>query len=660
MESFQRQIEALSATTRQALLVAAVDPVGDPVLVLRALDSLGIDLDAAICATEAASLVELDHRVRFRHPLLRSAIYRRATPAQRRNAHWALAQVMDPAVDPDRRAWHLAQAASGPDEEVAAELERRAGRARTRGGLAAAAAFLERASELTPDPARRGTRALAAAQAKHLAGSPDAALRLASVAEASGLGEYQCAEADLLRARIAFTVRRGRDTPALLLKAAARLEPLDVRLARDTYLDALRAAWYAADPDSGASLREVGTAARSAPAPASPPRPPDLLLDALAVRYTEGFSAAAPMLKKAIEAFRRPGLSGDEGLRWLWFASAASVDLCDDGSADALTSRFVRLARDSGALATLPLALTTRIVVAIYAGELSAAAALLAEMDTVAEVTEIPAQPYTAQLYAAWQGREAEVGELVTTTTAYAQRRGEGLGPINAGWARALLYNGLGRYEEALVAAGQATESRREMGILTWAPLVEFVTAATHAGRHDIGTEALARLADLTRPSNTDWARGMEACCRALLSAGERAEEAYLEAIDRLSRTRIRGHHARACLHYGEWLRRQNRRVDARAQLRIAHEMFTEMGMHAFAELAARELGATGEIVRRRSVETASALTAQETQIARLARDGLSNPEIASRLFISSRTVEWHLSKIFMKLQITSRRQLRD
>ena len=658
-ESFRRQVAPLPVETQRLLLVAAAEPVGDPLLVLRAAKWLGIRTQA-VAPAEAAGLVEFGARVQFRHPLVRSAIYRAASPEERRSAHEALARVTDSAADPDRRAWHNAQAAAEPDENVAAELQRCAGRAQARGGLAAAASFLERATELTPDPARRGQRALAAAQARHQSGAPDAAERLLVVVEAGPLDESQRADADLLRARIAFTMNRGGDASSLLLKAADQLQQLDLRRARDTYLDALRAAWYAAHLASGATLRDVAEAVRAAPAPAAPLRPPDLLLDGLAVRYTDGYAAGVPMLKPALQAFRSPELPSDEGLRWLWFASTTCLDLCDGETCITLTSRFVQLARDTGAFATLPMALTMRIVALVFAGDLAAATSLLEELATVAEATGTQAPPpYADQLIAAWQGREGRATELIAATTADAEHRGEGMGLIAAGWMRALLYNSLGRYEEALSAAQQATEPRQEMGVLTWAPLIELITAATHSGRPDLAADALSRLAEFTQASGTDCALGMEAGCRALVSEGDDAERWYLEAIDRLAPTCMRGQLARAHLHYGEWLRRQNRRIDARDQLRTAHEMLTAMGMDAFAELAARELGATGETVRRHSVETAGELTAQEAQIARLARDGLSNAEIAARLFISPRTVEWHLGNIFMKLQITSRRQLR-
>jgi DNA-binding CsgD family transcriptional regulator len=657
-ESFRRQIATLPATRRHVLLVAAAEPVGDPVLVLRAVDRLGIGVEAAISPT-AARLVEFDSRIRFRHPLLRSAIYQAASPEERRSAHGALAQVTDPITDPDRRAWHLAQAASGPDEAVAAELERSAGRAQTRGGPAAAAAFFKRASELTPDPLQRGQRALAAAQAKHQAGMPHASLQLLALADASPLGEFQRAQADLLRGRIAFTMNRGHDTPSLLLKAATELEPLDVRLARDTYLDALRAGLFAAHLGGGTSLRDAAEAALAAPAPVPPARPADLLLDGLALRYTEGYAAGAPILKQIMREFRDAELSGEEGLRWLWYAGSTAVDLFDDEGYNTFTSRFVQLARDSGALSLLPLALTIRINMLLFTGDLRAAGWLLGELGAVTEGMEIQELPYAAQLLASWQGQEVRAAELNAVTTAESERRGEGFGLIAAGWMRALLYNGLGRYEEALIAAQEAAEPQQEVGLLTWSALIELVVAAVRSGRPEVAAGALRRLSQFTQASATHWALGVEACCRGLVSEGQAAEGWYLEAVDHLAGTRIRGQLARVHLYYGEWLRRENRRIDAREQLRTAHEIFTTMGLDGFAELAARELAATGETVRKRKAETSSQLTAQEAQVARLVRDGLSNAEVAARLFISRRTVEWHLRQVFTKLEITSRQQLR-
>jgi DNA-binding CsgD family transcriptional regulator len=655
-ESFRRQSAPMPAQTRQLLLVAAVEPTGDPVLLWRAAERLGIRVDAAAPAAAAELLLEIGTHVRFRHPLVRSAVYRAASPEERRSAHRALAEATDPELDPDRRAWHAAQAADGPDEEVAADLERSAGRAQARGGLAAAAAFLERAAELTPEPASRAERTLAAAQAMHQAGTPDAALRLLSLAEAGTLDKLQRARVDLLRGRIALTMNRGREAPPLLLNAAKQLEPLDVRLARETYLDALLAAMFAGALADGGTVREVAEAARAGPAAPRPPSPADLLLDGLAVRFTDGYAAAVPMLRRALSAFRSPELSAD-ALHRLWLAHITAGNLWEEQTLD--TARQVQLAREAGALSTLPLALTSRIGAHVYVGELAAAAALGEELAAVTEATGIPLVPYGALLLAAWRGREAEAFELIEATTTEALRRGEGFGLTIAGAAHALLCNSLGRYEDALAAANQACEHPPVMGVEPWGVLVELIEAATRVGQAGRAADAFRQLTATTRASGTDWALGIEARSRALLSDGPAAESAYREAIDRLGRTRIRGELARAHLVHGEWLRRERRRLDAREQLRTAHEMFAAMGMEAFARRAGRELQATGETARKRSIETSSELTAQEAQVARLVREGLSNPEIAARLFISPRTVEWHMGKIFAKLDITSRRQLR-
>jgi DNA-binding CsgD family transcriptional regulator len=659
-ESYQRQIAPLPAETRQLMLVAAVEPVGDPVLVWRAAEQLGINIDTAPRPAIAAGLIEFGARVRFRHPLVRSAIYRAASPEERRNTHRVLAQVVDAQVDPDRRAWHKAQAAVGPDEDVAMELERSADRAQARGGLTAAAAFLERATELTPDAQQRGYRALAAARASLEAGAPESASRLLSLAQASPLGEFESAEANLLAARISFTINRGSDAPSVLLKAAEQLGSHDVRLARDTYLEALDAARFAAHLASGPGLHEVATAAREAAPPAPLPRAADLLLDGLTARYTDGYAPAVPLLKEAVAAFSSADLPRDEGLRWLWLASTTCCDhLWDLQSWEVLATRHVQLVRDLGALAVLPLALTSCIVMQISLGDLATATAQLEEQEAVVEASGIPLAWYGPLFLAAWQGRETEAFELIEAGLKENARRGEGDGVIACGWGKALLCNSLGRYEEALAAAQEATAPHLEIGMPYWASLVELITAAARSGQPEHATDAFERFTARAEASGSEWALGLSARCRALLSDGPSADRGYREAIERLGRTRVRGELGRTHLLYGEWLRRDNRRVDAREQLRTAHEIFAAMGAEIFAERAARELAATGETVRKRTVEAPSELTAQEAHIARLVRDGLSNAEIGARLFISPRTVEWHLSKIFTKLQITSRRQLR-
>jgi DNA-binding CsgD family transcriptional regulator len=657
-DSFLRRLADLPAQTQQLLLVAAADSLGDPLLVWRAAERLGIGVDAAAPAADA-DLLEFGARVRFHHPLVRSAVYGAAAPDERQSAHRALAEATDPDADPDRRAWHRAQAASGPDEDVAAELERSAGRAQARGGLAAAAAFLEHATGLTMDPARRAERALAAAQAKHQSGAPDAALELLATAQAGRLDELQRARVELLRGQIAFAVNRGRDAPPLLLAAAKRLEPLDVTLARQTYLEAFVAAMFAGRLAGGGNLLEVAQAARAAPRSSQPPCASDLLLDGLALLVTDGYPAGAPILKRALSAFRGEHLSREEGRRWLRFTGYPAGLLWDDESWDVLSARLVELARETGALAVLPVAVGSRIGVHLIAGEFGTAATLLDEQEAVAEATGSSLPPYGALEFAAWRGRESEVARLIEVSTKDVMARGEGLGLASMAWVSAVLYNGLGRYEHALAAAEQASHHPEELRFSIWA-LPELIEAAIRSGDGSRAADALGRLSETTRASGSDWGLGIEARSRALVSENAAAESLYLEAIDRLLRTRVGFELARAHLLYGEWLRRQKRRLDARAALRTAHAMFASMGAEAFAGRAARELLATGETARKRTVETSDHLTAQETQIARLARDGLSNPEIGSQLFISPRTVEYHLGKVFTKLDINSRNQLRE
>ena len=658
-ESFGRRLTPLPSATRLLLLVAAAEPVGDPVPVWRAAERLGVGVEAAAPAA-AGSLVEFGSRVRFRHPLVRSAVYRSASPEARHRVHRALAEATDPDLDPDRRAWHLAHATPALDEDVAAELERSAGRAQARGGLAAAAAFLERAAELTPEPTRRAQRALAAAQSKHQAGAPDTALDLLAMAQAGPLDELQQARVELLRAQIAFAVNRGRDAPPLLLAAAKRLEPLDATLARETYLDAFSAALFAGRLARGGGVREVAEAVLAADWEDSSRRSPlarDLLLDGLAVLTTQGYAAAATTLKRALHAFRDEPMSEEDTLRWLWLACRIARALGDDASWDELTDRQVQLARNAGALSLLPIALIERFGVQLFVGDLDAAASLVAEAEAVVEATGSQLAPQGAIALAAWRGREAEASALIQASRQEVERRGEGLWLIATEWASAVLFNGLGRYEDALAAAEQAAEDLHELGLSTWVP-TEFIEAAVRSGDPERAVGPLQRLQEISRAAGTDWALGVEARSRALLSDGAAAERLYREAIERLGRTRIRVALARAHLLYGEWLRRQRRRMDAREQLRIAHQLYSSMGMEGFAERARRELLAAGETVRKRSVRTRGELTAQEMQIARLASDGLSNPEIGARLFISARTVQYHLGKVFTKLAISSRGQL--
>jgi DNA-binding CsgD family transcriptional regulator len=657
-DSFARRLAPLPAPTRRVLLLAAAEPLGDSAVLARAADRLGIKAEATDAA-EAAGLVEFCVQVTFRHPLVRSAIYRSASPEQRRQAHHALAEATDAQLDPDRRAWHLAQAASGPDEEVASELERCAERAQARGGLAGAAAFLERSAALTLEPGRRAARALAAAGVMAQSGAFDAAQRLLATAEAGPLDGLQNAEAEALRGQIAFATNRGNEAPLLLLKAAKSFEPLDAGLARETYLEAVWAAMFVGRLASGAGLLEAAQAACAAPASPQPPRAADLLLDGWATVLTQGYPAGTPTLRLALSVFRSQSLSTEEELRWLQLACRAAVDLWDDEAWEALSSRHVTLARHAGMLSELPVALNTRVGVHLNAGELAAAASMVDEVQMIIGATGSQIVPYGAVGFAAWQGREAPADELFEVSMEEVLRRGEGVGLTAIAWARAQLYNSLGRYAKALAAAEQASEHLEEQLFSTWG-LVELVEAAARSGKRQRAADALERLTEATRACGTDWALGVEARSQALLSDGVVADRLYREAIDRLGRTRVRGALARAHLLYGEWLRREHRRTDARQQLRTAHQMFVTMGAEGFAERTRRELLATGETARKRLVENAGQLTVQETQVAELAREALSNAEIGARLFISPRTVEYHLGKVFTKLGINSRIQLQQ
>jgi DNA-binding CsgD family transcriptional regulator len=657
-DSFLRRVEALPGPARLWLVVAAAEPTGDLALVWRAQAQLGIPAVAAESAVQDG-LVEVGARVRFRHPLVRSAVYRSASGSERQAAHRALAEATDPQLDPDRRAWHRAQAASEPDEDLAAELMLSAGRAQRRGGLTAAAAFLERAAALTPDPGRRAGRTLAAAQAKAQAGLPDAALGLLARAEAGPADELLRARIGLLRGQMAFASSHGADASRLLLHTARQLEPLDVRLARETYLDALAAAIFVGRLAGGIGLPEVAGAALSAPSAPQPSRAPDLLLDGLATLITHGYEAGTPAVRPAVAAFRNGDLTVEDELRWFFVACHAAHDVWDDDGWYALSARHLQLARDVGALNVLPLALAQRVGVHLHAGEFRAAALLVEETAAITEATRNDLPPYSALSLAGWQGRAAEAAELIHVVSNGLTVRGEGMGLGLVRHTSAVLSNGLGRYRDAMTAADEASACPQELGFANWG-LVELVEAAVHCGETARAADAVGRLIRTTRPSGTPWALGIEARSRALVSEGEAAERLYREAIGQLGQCRGAVALARAHLIYGEWLRRENRRTDARAQLRTAYDMFAGMGAEAFAERGRRELLATGETVRKRTVDVPETLTPQERQIARRARDGQPNTEIAAELFLSTRTVEWHLRKVFAKLGISSRRQLRE
>jgi DNA-binding CsgD family transcriptional regulator len=657
-ESFLRRLDALPEETHLLLLVAAADPVGDPALLWRVAGLLEIGR-AALEPAERAGLLDVGEQVRFRHPLVRSALYRSAAAEDRQRAHGVLAQAIDAELEPDRRVWHRAHATTGPDEDVADELERSAGRAQARGGVAAAAAFLGRAVDLTADPARRAQRTLAAAQVNVEAGGFDAALGLLATAEAGPLDALGRARMDLLRAEVAYSQDRGSDAPPLLLRAAKTLEPLDPRLARETYLDALGAAVFAGGLAITGGLLDVSRAAMAGPGAPDPPRPSDLLLDGFALLFTEGRAAAAPVLERAATAFSGEEVPTEEALRWGWLATMAAAVMWDYEACAAAAAREVQLARDSGALAVLAVGVNILGQAVALGGDFAKTAALVAEAEAVNEATGAQVMPYAALVLAAFRGHEAEATSLIETTIKQATASGQGTAVQEALWATAVIANAAGRYEDALAPAELASDDTPELVVSAWA-LCELIEAAARTGKESLAAAALARLVARTDESEGSWGRGLEARSRALLSEGKAAESHYCKAIELLRSAGLRPDLARSHLLYGEWLRRENRRVDARAQLRTAHEMFVTMGADGFAERARRELLATGEKVRKRREDTRDELTPQEEHIAGLARDGHTNSEIGAQLFLSPRTVEWHLRKVFAKLGISSRKGLRD
>jgi DNA-binding CsgD family transcriptional regulator len=654
--SFQRRIAKLPLSSRRLLLVAAAEPTGDPALVWRAAQSLGVD-EPAGAEIEANGLLEMSPRVIFRHPLVRSAIYEVATPAQRRSAHKALADVTDAGFDPDRRAWHLAQAAWHPDDEIANDLEASADRAQARGGFAAAAAFLERAAELSADSKHRVARTLAAAEAKWQAGALEAALGLVARAEQGPLDAHQIAQLEALRGRVSFASQRGRDAPRLLLAAAQHLELHDPVRARATYLDAITAALFAGNLATGGHAREVARAVLAAPQPPEPLSGSDLLLQGLALLVAEGPKAGTSIAKQALEAFRGDAIGTEERLRWSWLAGRTAAFIWDYDTWDTLSSRQVEAARAAGALSVLPLTLSTTAGVRLFAGRLSEAESLFEQAQAVADATDTRTAQYAAVLLAAFRGSEPKARALIDAATMDFTSRGEGMGVTLSKCAEAVLYNGLARYEEAFRAAEVGLEDPDELWFWPWVA-VEFIEAASRTGRSAAATEVFEQLSESTSASGTAWGAGVEDRCRALVSEGDLVEKLYRKGIDRLAPTVLRLDLARTHLLLGEWLRRESRPADAREELRVAYRLFTDFGSENFAERARVELRATGERMRKGTPKSSGRLTPQEARAAQLVAQGCTNVEIAAQMFISPSTVEYHLHKVFRKLGIKSRTQL--
>ncbi|MEV4395300.1 AAA family ATPase [Nonomuraea sp. NPDC049607] len=651
--SFVRRVEALPGDTRLLLFTAAAEPVGDMLVLMRALEHLGIAIGAAAPA-ESAGLIDLGPRVVFRHPLVRTAAYRASPPEVRRRGHGALAKATDPEADPDRRAWHRAHATAAPDEDVAAELERRAVRAQARAGAEAAAAFLERAAELTPDQRTRGVRALAAAQAKLDAGALGAAEALLALAAIAPLGEADRARLERVRAHIAFARTRGSDTPILLSGAARQLEVVDPELARETHLEAMWALMRSGRfgrPDGVLSAAEAALA----PVRDHPVRAVDQFLDVLVTRATHQYVQVLPSVARAIATFQREGFRRDN-IAWCWLACQLAMDVWDDDACAAMAGGLAETARERGLLTVLPFALNYSAAHQLFAGRFDLAQQLVQEADAITQATRNVAVADFSILLAAWQGERERTLDLRERILAAATARGEGFAVEAAEWAAATLHLGYGEYGPATEAAQRAAEPDG-IGFTVWV-LPELIEAAVRSGDADTAHQAFERLEERSSTSETPWARGIETRSRALLSQDGTAEELYRESIEHLARSRVTVHHARAQLIYGEWLRRQNRRIDARTQLRAALSAFDAMGARAFARRAERELLATGETVHKRSEGPGVGLTPQEAQIARLAGDGHTNPEIAALLFVSHRTVEWHLRKVFTKLDVTSRKDL--
>jgi len=651
-EGFLRRVRAFPVATQRVLLLVAADPVGDVPVLRRAARALGISLDEDAGPAEIDGLISIAGQVRFRHPLVRSAIYRTAAPGDRRKAHAALAGSVEADQDRDRRAWHRAHGTTFPNDEVAAELEGSADRANSRGGPAAAAAFLELAANLTSDPGRRARLRIASAESKYDAGALRQASALLDDLDVAALGGADRAQLDLIRARILFTAGGSGQTVVLMTAAARRLEAVSADLARATYLHAFSAGTFLGRDVTVDQWLDLGKAAAGAPSPGRSPGARDMLLEGLAVQLTVGYAPALGQLRRALRELVADGGQTENLIEVLWLASCMAIVVWDDESWNALSDRFVSEGRRTGAIVHLLAAVQMRAIERVLAGDFAEAASRIAEKNLLTSVIGPTHGGDSATAFlAAWQGHE--MAAVVDASSP--PSRMWGFEADVSSYATSVLCNALGRYESAMQAARAFLDDANGR----WAPaLPELVEAAMRCEQPELARRAAGQLAVTTGPSGTHWAAGLECLCRALIAGDDGAESLFAQSLEHLAHTRIATSFARAKLLYGEWLRRQGRRIDARDQLRAARDMFASMGAEAFAARAGRELAATGERVRRRAATPAVQLTTQETQIVRLATDGQSNSEIAARLFISPRTVEYHLHKIFTKLGITSRNQL--
>jgi DNA-binding CsgD family transcriptional regulator len=656
--AFAKRLRELPPDTQTLLALAAAEPTGDPALLWSAIQRLGLDWSAAAPA-ERAGLLEVGQGVYFRHPLVRAAAYRCAPLKMRLEAHRVLAEVADPIHDADRRAWHWASSTVGHDEKIAAELERTAGRARARGGLLAAAALLERAAFLTPHGELRADRTLAAASAKRDAGALESALRLLSAVDAEPRSELRTALAEHLRGQIAFDQRRSSEAAELFLKAAQRIEPFAPRAARDMYLEVLAAAVWAAGPGDRELVARAAQAARATAPAENPPRTADLVLDAVATRVAEGYAAAAPALTAALDAIRNHGLGSDDADDLLWLtgnrlAGLLAIEAWDYEAGLALAERQVRVAREAGALVQLQFALNFLANHIIVTGDLRGASAVLEEERLLSAMTLVT--PNRTMLIDALRGDTDRTVPLVQEMIESAIKSGHGRVIFFAHYAAAVLHNGLGRHADALAHARQVIESDA-LGFQTLAA-GELAEAASREGDSEVLSYMSAWVQVRAAATPTEWALGMSARIQALDAYGNDAGALYRESIVHFGKTPLRIELARSQLLYGEWLRRERRPLDARVELRAALRLFREFGVDAFADRARIELEATGERIRPRAAASEAQLTPQESQVARLAAQGLTNREIAARLFIGQSTVEYHLVKVFRKLDVRTRTQL--